>query len=309
MTTKARSAGFFRGRRMRVTRVDANGRYLIGDNNAAISTGMAVVNYTTNMEEGDAITSTNANGDLCINETPTPQFNGIGVEVEFCKVDFSVFEILTGQEVILDENGRIVGIDEATDVDLTAVNFALEVWPGATSDDVASVGSQGQFGYVLTPFLGGGVIGDYSIENDAITFTVTNMSTKNGSNWGSGPYAVELVGGVPAPLRVPLRNRSHRRTMIVEVAPPPSVNGWYPVLDPADADLTGILATPDGVNPLQVTFTPEPAGADPVIYDFGDGEWDYADAGTFEHTYETAGTYTVTATRGTSTVTESVVVG
>lgn len=302
---QSKRVSYLRGRRLRATIVDANGRPIYGDNGAVVTKGYVNVSYTTNVEEGESITLPNAGGETCIFEPATPTFNGFGVEAEFCEVDFALFEILTGQEVVLDADGRAIGITESTDVDLTAVNFALEVWLGATTTDTAATGSQGQFGYILTPFLGGGVVGDITVENAAITFTVTGMSTKNGSGWGAGPYAVELVGGAAAPLSTALKANDHRRIMTVEVAPPAVYSGAIPVLDPTDADITDLTATVTG---LSVAYAPVPAGTDPVFYDFGDGTFDYAATGSYTKVYDAAGTYTVKASRGDSTHTETVTV-
>lgn len=306
MAPKSKKVSLIRGRRMRATLVDANGRPVIGDDTAVVTKGFITVSMTTNMEEGEAISQTNASGETCIAEPATPQFMGIGVEATFCEVDFALFHLLTGQELVYDEAGTVVGITESSNVDLSAVNFALELWLGAVNDDSAPVeGSQGKYGYVLLPFLGGGIIGDYTIENAAITFTISNMNTKNGSGWGRGPYAVDIVNGKPALLHQPLKAADHRRTMVVEVAPPAVYSGAIPVLDPAGTALTDITATVTG---KVAALAPTPAGTGPVWYDFGDGEWDYSETGSHSHTYANAGTYTVTARRGLSTVTKAVTV-
>lgn len=303
---RSKKVSYLRGRRMRATRVDANGRPVYGDNATVTTKGFVTVSYTTNTEEGESITVVNANGETCVAEPATPTFSGFGVEAEFCDVDFALFELLTGQELVLDSDGQAIGITESTAVDLSAVSFGLELWLGADSKGAkASEGSQGQFGYILTPFLGGGVIGDVSIENAAITFTVTGMNTKNGSGWGAGPYNVELVDGVAAPLSTPMKSADHRRIMTVEVAAPEVFAGSTPLLDPSATAMTEIGATPEG---LSVAFEPTPVGSDPVWYDFGDGSWDYAETGSYTHEYDEAGTYSVTASRGRSTVTSSVTV-
>lgn len=302
---KSKKVSLLRGRRMRATLVDMNGRPVIGEDNAVVTKGFITVSMTTNMEEGEAISQTNASGETCIAEPSTPQLMGFGVEATFCEVDFALFHLLTGQELVKDAFGTVVGITESTDIDLSAVNFALELWLGATNDDsTPAEGSQGKFGYVLLPFLGGGIIGDYSIENAAITFTISNMNTKNGSGWGVGPYAVDLVDGVPSRLYQPLKSADHRRTMVVEIAPPAVYTGSIPVLDPEDAPLTDLTLTPTG---LTVAITPTPAGG-PVFYDLGDGAWDYSETGAYSHTYDVPGTYTVLAQRGLSRFTKEVTV-
>lgn len=302
---QSKKVSFLRGRRMRATRLDASGRPVYGDNSVVVTKGFITVSYTTNTEEGEAISVTNAGGEVCVSEPSTPSFSGFGIEAEFCDVDFSLFEMLTGQEVVVDENGVAYGFTESTDVDLSAVNFALELWLGASTNAAPSENGQGFFGYVLTPFLGGGTVGDISVENGAISFTITGMQTKNGSAWGRGPYNVELVGGTPSPLRTAMKANDHRRIIITEVAPPAVISGSAPLLDPSGAALTGVTAETVG---LTATLSPLPAGDDPMWYDFGDGTWDYAETGTYEHEYASPGTYTVTAHRGRSHSTQDVTV-
>lgn len=303
--TKAKKASLLRGRLMRATVLDASGRPVYGDSSVVTSAGFITANMTTNTEEGEAISVTNANGDICVSEPATPSFSGFAAEIEFCDVDFALFEILTGQPVVLDENGVIIGITESTAVNLTAVNFALELWMGAVTTATPSAAAQGQWGYMLMPFVGGGVIGDVSIANAAISFTVTGMNTKNGSNWGKGPHNVELVGGLPSPLRTAMGNKDHRRTQFVELAPPAVHDGATPLLDPSSPAVTAITATATG---LSVAIAPTPVGPAPMWYTFGDGTWDYSETGAYSHVYKEAGTYEIVGYRGKTSAKKSVVV-
>lgn len=300
---RGKTVSFLRGKRVRATKLNASGAPLVGDASVVVSKGFITIGMSTNTEDGEAISQVNANGESCILETAVATFTGVGVEIEFCGVDFSLFELITGQEAVLDDNGIVVGITESTDVDLGAVNFALEMWLGATTDAAPSAGSQGQFGYILLPRLGGGVISDISVENGAINFTLTGMSTKNGSLWGVGPYKVDLTAGVASTLRRAIKANDHRRIQIVEVAPPAVYSGALPLLDSTDPAVTSLTATPTG---LSVLIAPTPAGTDPMWYDFGDGQWDYAATGTYTHEYDAAGTYIITGYRGSSSVTKSV---
>jgi hypothetical protein len=302
---RGKTVSFLRGKRVRATKLNASGAPLVGDSSVVVSKGFITIGMTTNTEDGEAISQTNANGESCILETAVPSFTGVGVEIEFCGVDFGLFEMVTGQPAVLDDNGIVVGITESTDVNLGAVNFALEMWLGATTDAAPATGSQGQFGYVLLPRLGGGVISDISVENGAINFTLTGMSTKNGSLWGVGPYKVDLTAGVPSTLRRAIKANDHRRIQIVEVAPPAVYSGALPLLDPAAPAVTSITATVTG---KVASIAPTPAGTDPMWYDFGDGTWDYAATGSYSHTYAVAGTYTITAYRGSSSVVKTGVI-
>jgi len=305
MAVKQRTTPLLRGKRSRITSLDLAGRPKYGDSAAVVTKGFVNFSLTTNTEEGEAISLTNANGEACINESATPSFTGVGVEAEFCNADFSFFEKATGQRVVFNDDGEAVGITESTDVDLSQVRFALEIWTGAQSGLPARTGAQGEWGYVLLPNVGGGVLGDYTIENDGITFTLTGMQTKNAGSWGAGPYNVDLVDGVAAPLYDPMLPNDHRRLQIVEIAPPEVYAGSIPLLDPTDPAVTSLTTTPTG---LSVLIAPTPAGTDPMWYEFGDGQWDYAETGTYTHVYDAPGTYTITGRRGTSVTTKTVTV-
>lgn len=305
---RQKNASLYKSKRMRATRLDVAGRPLYGPESVVITRGQISTAFTSNVEEGEAISQPNGNGDSCLNVPATNSFTGFSVESTFCNVDFALFEMLTGNPVVLNDDGTIVGIDEGTDVDLSGVNFALELWTGAQVSDTLRPGAEGEWGYIVAPFLSGGTLGDITVENAAITFTVTGMQTKNGAAWGSGPYNVDLVGGVAAPLFEPLTSKKHRRITVVEIAPPEDVPGFTALLDLTDPALTDFTAVPTVGDTLEVTFAPTPAGTDPVEYDFGNGQWDYAETGTYVYRYTAAGSYEVTARRGGSSLTKTVVV-
>lgn len=304
---RSKKASFLRGHIMRATRLDRVGRPIVGDESVVTSEGFISVAYTANNEEGEAIAVTTANGKTCVSETATPSFNGYGMEIQFCEVDFALFTLLTGQEVIIDpQTGDAVGFKMESGVDVAANPFALELWMGAVTDATPSENSEGFYGYVLTPFLNGGTVGDFTVENAAITFTVSNLSTKTGSNWGAGPHEVQLgADGTRSVLTDPVSNREHLRSQIVEVAPPAAQVGARPLLDLSDPDVTAISAAATG---LAVDITPTPAGTDPMWYDLGDGTWDYAETGSYSHTYAAAGTYTIVGYRGGSSASTTVTV-
>jgi hypothetical protein len=305
MALNQKEVSLYKSKRMRATRLDASGRPVYGPDSVVVTSGQISTQFTTNVEDGEAISQPNGNGDTCLNVPAVPTFSNFSVESTFCNVDFALFELLTGNEVVLNDDGTIVGIDEGTDIDLAEVNFALELWTGAQVGSAPRDGAEGEWGYILAPFLQGGTLGDITVENAAITFTVTGMVTKNGAAWGSGPYNVDLVGGVAAPLFKPLTSKKHRRITTVEIAPPAAASGFIPLLDRTDPALTSVTATATGKS---VVIAPTPAGTDPVWYDFGDGQWDYSETGSYTHVYESAGTFTITAHRGSSTVTKPVTV-
>jgi hypothetical protein len=293
-----------RGRKLRVTRLDACGRPVYGPCSVIVTEGFISVALTANTNEGDTITVTNANGKTCIQDVPCPEFNGYGVEVTFCNVDPALFALMSGQDPVVDANGDTVGFRMSTDADGCASGYALELWAGvpgaACSTDPNAAGS---FGYILLPFVMGGVLGDFTIENAAINFVLTGGQTKDGSGWGIGPYDVVGDPGTPTPLDLPIGPGDALHVQYTEVAPPDDTMGCLPLLDPTDPALTSATAVvASGV----ATITLVPAGAgDPVWFDWGDGTMTYYpdDTVAITHTYTMPGTYDAIAYRGSSQAT------
>jgi hypothetical protein len=258
------------------------------------------VSFTANTDEGDEINVTNAAGKTCVREVPCPKFLGYGVEIEFCSADPALFAILTGQEPVLDPSGVAVGFRVNSDVSACDSGFALEVWtgvPGVACDDSTDPNAS-PGGYLLLPYLQGGIFGDFTVENDAISFTVTGAATKTGSGWGVGPYNVQRTATGASPLATAIEKGDHLHVQYTDVAPPPAICGTVPLLDPKAPALTSVTAA---VAALEVTFTAVPAGPDPWFVDFGDGTWDYsADGSAIVHTYAKAGTYQAEGYRGST---------
>lgn len=300
-----------KGRRIRVTRLDECARPVYGDCSSAVSSGFTTITLTANTTESDEISVTNAAGEVCVYEPAETTLVGYGVEIAFCNVDPEVFALITGQEVVEDAAGDVVGFSINTKKKLTA-GFALEIWTGIQGGDACSTeGAQGNYGYLVLPFLRGGIVGDFEISNNAVTFTITGANTREGNSWGVGPYPdIQLDDTDTAgPLLKALDPADAFTFFQTGVTPPAAACGCRPLLDPTVEALTAIVASGTG---LTKTFTPTPADISaPVWYDFGDGTWTLLPSsalGATSHTYAAAGTYTVKASSNGTWVETTVVV-
>jgi hypothetical protein len=207
---------------MRATRLDSCGRVKATASSAIVSDGFVSVALTSTTTETEAITVPNAAGKNCINVPPKSRFTNFGVAITFCQVDPELYSMMTGNPVVFDSAGNAVGFQVNSDVDSDVDgNFALEVWSGAGTDEGCEEDAEGEYGYSLLPFISGGVIGDFTIENAAVTFTVTNARTKDGTAWGIGPYdVVPAAGGVASPLLEALGTKNHLHVQYTTIAPP-----------------------------------------------------------------------------------------
>ncbi len=300
---KTKDFGLIQGRVARVTRLDGCGRPLFGDGNSVVSEGFIQVQYTAVTTDTDPIVVPNAGGKTILKQPGYSSPDGYTLQMDFGKVDPEFVSIMTGQEVFLDIDGNVVGFGVDTKVDVTKSGFALEVWAGAPGGDVCEDESaEGSYGYILVPFVTGGVLGDFTVQNDALTFTVQNASTKDGNGWGKGPYDVVMNAGstagsrVPGPLLESLPSTQALVVLLVTVAPPEPLAGARPLLRRTDTALTSITAVPTGKS-AALSATPDPAAGVGIWWDFGDGTWDYVteDGGDTAHVYAESGTYVVRA--------------
>lgn len=186
-----------RGRVARVTRLDSCARPVIGEYNSAITDGVITVTATANTSDTDEINVTSFTGARCIYEPSIPELNGYTFDIQFCSVEYELFEIITGQTLVLNSAGDPVGLEIDTEIKLSDIGFALEVFAGAQSVDACDdPNAAGVYGYLLAPRVQGGILGDFTIENGAVNFTVTGAATRDGNQWGRGIYAVERGIGV-----------------------------------------------------------------------------------------------------------------
>lgn len=295
MATKARGA--VKGRRVRITRLDSCGRPVYGDDSQAVSKGFISVAWTANTVSTDEVNQPNAGGERCIYEAAETEFVGYSMVATFCEVDPELFALATGQSVYFNEDGEAIGFSINSKVSLKDRGIAVEVWAGTPADGSCTTDEGQTFGYFLAPFLKGGMLGDYTIENGVVTFTITGATTRDGNQWGDGPYNVMSNGGAPGPLIKPLDANDHKLLIWVSVPPPELYTGTRPLLDSAMAAVTAVTAV-EGSSPAEadITFTGATAGV-PVWVDFGDGEWDYIASGVTgaSHTYAGTGPYKIRA--------------
>lgn len=299
MPRTARKLTLVRGRVARVTRLDGCARPVIGEYNQAVTEGVITATFTANQNETEEISVVNMNGKRCVFEPSLPELSGYSVDVQFCAVEPELFEIITGQTLVFDALGTVVGLEIDTQIKLDDKGFALEIFAGSQSVDACEdPNAEGQYGYLLLPRLQGGILGDFTVENGAINFTITGAATRDGNQWGNGPYAVDRdADGDPAPLFQALSRTAALRMQITTVAPPEPTDGARPLLDSSLPAFASIAAT-EGDTDMTAEFATTAVATGPVWWDFGDGGWDYVAApGATDHVYDEPGTYTVLASQ------------
>lgn len=223
---------YVQGYTARVTRLDVCGNPDFGDCGYATSDGYVQITATTNIEDPDEFKQKNANGRFLVNQRSRPLLNWIDLSMQFQRVDFELFEMITGADLVADDSspGVNIGIN-VTEANFATANFALEVWMGNSEEECDPSGLP-YFGYTLFPWVVEGSFGaeDVVFTNDLITFTI-NGRTRGGTPWGVGPWDVVLDStGTPSPLFDPIPADSHWLSLQTQVAPPDDMCGCQPLM-------------------------------------------------------------------------------
>jgi hypothetical protein len=214
---------------VRVTRVDGCGRPVCGEDSSYVTDCFASVNMEANVEEGEDITFTAANGRQCGFKKGCPTLNGFDVTFTFFQASPELIEIMTGSPVYFDYAGRPIGFDSCSIP--CKSGFALEVWTDVLGEDVCEdETAEGSWVYFLLPWLSNGIIGDLELGAEGVNLELTG-ATKAGGKWDVGPYDVQPqdAAGTPGPMLTPLGPTCHRRTFLTSTPPPEPSTTYLPV--------------------------------------------------------------------------------
>ena len=283
----------------RVTRLGPCGELLLEECAFAVTESFVDITLTKVLQDRQDALQLNANGDICVDKPKPPILRWYEVLITFCNVDPELFNIVSAEPLILDDSLVPEAVGWCTLPDSpSASNFALEFWTG--TEDEGCDDDDTIYGYGILPRITQGMIGDISIANGVINFTVTAI-TRPGNQWGVGPYNVIINetgvnAGLPAPLLLAIDPTAHKCFQWTKLGPPEGFCGCQSLL-PADlvfdvAPLLGAAAVPRAA-----TFPLDPDGNPllPGVIDWGDLTADtvVTSGTTTNHTY-IAGSYTAT---------------
>lgn len=284
----------------RVTRLGPCGEILAEACAFATTESFVDITLTKVLQDRQDALQLNANGDICVDKPKAPILRWYEVTITFCGVDPELFNIVSADPLVLNDAVEPEAIGWCTLPDSpSASNFALEFWTG-TGDDECDDGEV-VYGYGILPRLVQGMIGDVTIANGVVNFTVTAIS-RAGNQWGIGPYNVIINEsgvneGFPGPLLTAINPQAHKCFFWTTLGPPEGACGCQS-LDPEDlifavAPLTGLTSVPRvGTFPLGPDGEPLLPGL--IDWDDGTAEVAVTSGTTAEHSYAAPGTYNAT---------------
>lgn len=279
----------------RVTRLGPCGEIVSTGCDFATTESFVDITLTKVFQDRQDALQLNANGDICVDKPKAPILRWYEVTITFCNVDPELFNIVSAEPLVLNDALTPESIGWCTLPDSAASsNFALEFWTG--TEDEGCDDDDVVYGYGLLPRLTQGVIGDVTIENGNINFTVTAI-TRGANQWGTGPYNVIINetgvnAGLPGPLLSAVNVNSHKCFFWTKLPPPEGHCGCQDVT-PAFS----VLPTSGAAAVLRTATFPTLDGVPllPGVIHWGDLTADtvVTSGTTTTHTY-IAGSYTAT---------------
>jgi len=216
-----------RGSVIRVTRLDSCGNPDPGASAVVVSKRISTVTIDEVTDDGTNVRERNFADELCVVDDAFTTIIGYTANIELCGVDPDLVSLLTGQPVVTNAAGDIVGFDATTDIDLDSFGFALEVWSRIAGSACDPSGNR-KWGYTVFPFLKGGRVGGFTFENGAVKFTISGAQTRDGNGWGVGPFDVDRDdSNAPSPLNSSLGVNTHYRNILVTLDPPEASCGAF----------------------------------------------------------------------------------
>lgn len=255
----------------RVTRLGACGELSETGCDFAVTSSFVDITLTKVLQDRQDALQLNANGDICVDSPKFPILRWYEVSITFCGVDPELFNIVSNEPLVLNDATIPEAIGWCTLPDSpSAANFALEFWTG--TEDEGCDDDEPDFGYGVLFRVTQGMIGDVSITNGVITFTVTGI-TRGANQWGVGPYNVIINetgpnAGLPGPMLTAANPAAHKCFFWTKLPPPVASCGCQDLTQALIVlPLTGAAAV---LRTLTIPLGPDGDPILPGIIDWGD---------------------------------------
>lgn len=212
-----------KARKMRLTKVDRCGNPIYGIKSTVVTSGMAKVEFSPEIENGTEYQSKNGWGDYEINEKDPPFWKWLNMTITMTHVDPAVMEIVAaGTPAVVGDD--VIGVAFDGEINLGA--FALEMWT-KKAQGACEPGEQA-WGYTLVPLIVNGTASGAVTHEDA-TFSI-EMSAEGirAPEWGAGPYAQN-------PYRTEFPPKHMYGMVLTTVQPPEDTDGAIPLVTAGNA--------------------------------------------------------------------------
>ncbi|MFC8583459.1 hypothetical protein ACFUGD_02615 [Streptomyces sp. NPDC057217] len=213
-------ASMSRGRMLRITKLNECGAIVEGAGSSLVAKAFVSATFTPNYAEVQEISVADANGDACVEDRSPVTLRWVDMSVVICTLDPTMINLITGDPLVLNDAASPDTVGFRLDADLTgSANFAIEFWSGIVGQACDPSGFT-KYGYWLFPWVKDAQWGEWVIQNDALTITLTARAIYGG-DWGVGPYDIRRDAVTPATLKPLLTPIGATQPMHYEVTSAP----------------------------------------------------------------------------------------
>jgi hypothetical protein len=210
---------------IRLTKLDACGAPIHGPKASIVSDGLVSIEVRMEYEDPTEYKLRGANDKFIVNDRGRPLLKWASLTINMGNVDPELYNMATGSPLVMNDAAtpEAVGVRIRENV---FGNFALEGWTDLSGQPCT--GGAANYGYVLFPWIVDAVIGDFTLQNELITFPIQTARTHNQSLWGVGPYNVDNKISAPAgpsPLLTAITSTDHMDMHLTTLAPPVAACG------------------------------------------------------------------------------------
>lgn len=133
-----------------------------------------------NVQQRTDISFTAMNGRNCGFKRGCPDFRGFNLTGNFFSASPEMIELMTGNAVYLDHAGNPIGWDDCTV--RCRGGFGLEIWQQVVGEECPEeeTEAEGIWFYWLLPWVTNGVLGDVTVNNQGVTFSLTGNTRASG---------------------------------------------------------------------------------------------------------------------------------
>lgn len=207
---------------IRAARLGANCNPVSGANNGFASSGIISIQASPDKETGEEFSQKDGCGRLVHYSQDQDRLKKLNLTLEFTGFDFEAIEILTGNELIMDGEGNVIGIsDEGINADISNGAY-LEVWTKSVLGGASCAGDSieegaGWFRTVFPKTILS--LDDQSYENAVATVSVSGYGFSNPTLTDVGPFNDYPTAGA--------LNPDSPRHVFLDIAGPPTLGCGY----------------------------------------------------------------------------------
>ena len=225
------------------------------------SKGFITATFSPQFEDGDEITEKAADGSVCVSFKVDDSFTRVDFSLSLCDVDPEVTALLAGGNVILDDDGAVIGYTSPVAGSLVGNPVAVEVWSQAVI--AGKPASDNPYWHWVFPYIKVRYEGDRELGNSRLANEFTGQGVGNSALVGLG-----LNPGNAGDDYVTYREALINPFSYVRTTGQPDSQ---PLLSGSWPDVVGNITpyeAPTGVTPgIPGSFTP---GTATIPYDLGD---------------------------------------